>query len=55
MDNYNKSKEEQMRIFKEKVDESNRSLYSDIASFRKGLLIVLIIASIALLAFLFLN
>jgi hypothetical protein len=55
MDNNNKSKKEQISSYKKKADEFNRSLYSDIASFRKGLLIVLIIASTVLISFLFLN
>lgn len=48
-----KTKKEQISEFKKKADQGNTSLYADLASFKGGLVIVLVIASIVLLYFFF--
>lgn len=43
------SNQEEVKAFKDKADRFNKSLYSDIASFRNGLILILVAVSIVLL------
>ncbi len=54
MDDLKKQKE-QISDFKKRADERNKSLYSDLTSFKKGLFLILSVVSVVLLVFLFLN
>lgn len=49
----NKTKKQQISDFKKKADESNKKLYSDLASFKNGLLLILIVASAVMIYYLF--
>jgi len=55
MDAKSRAKKDQISKFKKRADEFNKSLYSDIGSFKKGLFIILIVASIVFLYFFFSN
>lgn len=44
-----KTNKEEIRKFKVKADNFNKGLYSDIASFRNGLIFILVAISIVLL------
>lgn len=51
----NKTKKQQISDFKKKADESNKKLYSDLASIKNGLLLVLIIASAVMIYYFFIK
>jgi|GEM_PF-2992774 len=48
-----KSNKEEIRKFKDKADNFNKDLYSDIASFRNGLILILVAISIVILLLIF--